>query len=100
MGDRYTVTALSGTTVHLAPAPGSTAPPVALVIQLLAAAADFAVLNQTGAPASDGPLPTWSMLEGISADSARDTRIWRRHVIEVETGLLPDMPEGSTPREG
>ncbi|MFF9157457.1 integrase [Streptomyces sp. NPDC014846] len=100
MGDRYTVTALSGTTVHLAPAPGSTAPPVALVIQLLAAAADFAVLDQTGAPTSDGPLPTWSMLEGISADSARDARIWRRHLIEVETGLLPDMPEGSTPREG
>ncbi|MFI1376090.1 integrase [Streptomyces longwoodensis] len=100
MGDQYTVSALSGTAVHLMPAPGSVAPPIAAAIQFLAVAEDFAVLDQTGVPVAAGPFPNWAMLEGVSADCARDARIWQRHVIEVDTGLLPDAPEGSRPREG
>ncbi|HEY8986369.1 MAG TPA: integrase [Streptomyces sp.] len=100
MGDQYTVSALSGTTVHLVPAPASAAPPIAAAIQFLAVAEDFAVLDETGRPLATDPLPNWSMLEGVSADCARDARTWRRHVIEVETGLLPGVPEGSRPREG
>ncbi|MEU9523273.1 integrase [Streptomyces sp. NPDC048224] len=100
MGDQYTVSALSGTTVHLVPAPGSAASPIAAAIQFLAVAEDFAVLDETGRPLAADPLPNWSMLEGVSADCARDARTWRRHVIEVETGLLPGVPEGSRPREG
>ncbi|MFC9679428.1 integrase [Streptomyces sp. NPDC056948] len=100
MGSHYTVSALSGTTVHLAPAPGSAAPPIAAGIQFLAAAEDFAVLDETGLPVSADPFPDWAMLEGVSPDCARDARIWRRHVVEVDTGLLPGVPEGSKPREG
>ncbi|MEY2244841.1 integrase [Streptomyces sp. BF23-18] len=100
MGERYTVSALSGTTVHLAPAPGSAAPPIAATIQFLAVAEDFAVLDETGLLLAADPFPNWAMLEGVSPDCARDARIWRRHVIEVDTGLLPDVPESSRPREG
>jgi transposase InsO family protein len=100
MGNHYTVSALSGTTVHLAPAKGWAAPPCAVLIQFLAAAADFAVLDESGRPLSADPLPNWSMLEGVNPDCAREARMWRRHVIEVDTGLLPEVPEDSTPREG
>ncbi|MFJ2967564.1 integrase [Streptomyces collinus] len=100
MGEQYTVSALSGTTVHLVPAPGSAAPPIAATIQFLAVAEDFAVLDETGLPRATDPFPNWAMLEGVSPDCARDARIWRRHVIEVDTGLLPGVPEGSRPREG
>ncbi|WP_371601190.1 hypothetical protein [Streptomyces sp. NBC_00564] len=100
MGSHYAVSALTGTTVHLAPSAGSAAVPVTVVIQFLAAAEDFAVLDEAGLPPLTGPLPNWSMLEGVSPDCAREARIWRRHVIEVDTGLLPDVPDGSMPREG
>ncbi|MGW0652676.1 integrase [Streptomyces umbrinus] len=100
MGNHYMVSALVGTTVHLAPAHGSAVPPITAVIQFLAAAEDFAVLDEAGLPVSADPLPNWSMLEGVSSDCAREARIWRRHVIEVDTGLLPDVPDGSRPREG
>ncbi|MFD4998652.1 hypothetical protein [Streptomyces buecherae] len=100
MGSPYTVSALTGTTVHLAPAEGSAAPPVTVVIQFLTAVEDFAVLDEAGLPLLADPLPNWSMLEGVSSDCAREARIWRRHVIEVDTGLLPGVPDGSRPREG
>ncbi|MDX2939301.1 DDE-type integrase/transposase/recombinase [Streptomyces ipomoeae] len=100
MGEQYTVSALSGTTVHLATAPGSAASPIAAAIQFLAVAEDFAVLDETGLPLAADPFPNWAMLEGVSPDCARDARTWRRHIIEVETGLLPGVPEGSRPREG
>ncbi|WP_078493204.1 DDE-type integrase/transposase/recombinase [Streptomyces griseorubens] len=100
MGSHYGVSALSGTTVHLEPAPGGAAPAVSVPIQFLAAAEDFAVLDRSGRPVSAQPLPNWSMLEGVSAECAHEARMWRRHVIEVDTGLLPEVPEGSRPREG
>ncbi|MCQ9178647.1 DDE-type integrase/transposase/recombinase [Streptomyces sp. IBSBF 2953] len=100
MGEQYTVSALSGTTVHLVPAPGSAASPIAAVIQFLAVAEDFAVLDSTGLVLAARPFPNWAMLEGVSPDCARDARTWQRHVIEVDTGLLPGVPEGSRPREG
>ncbi|MEV6948557.1 integrase [Streptomyces sp. NPDC051172] len=100
MGSHYTVSALLGTTVHLAPAKGYAAPPCAVLIQFLAAAEDFAVLDRSGRPLSADPLPNWSMMEGVSPECASEARTWRRHIIEVDTGLLPEVPEGSTPREG
>jgi hypothetical protein len=76
-GEQYTVSALSGTTVHLAPAPGSAAPSIAAAIQFLAVAEDFAVLDETGLPLAANPFPNWAMLEGVSPDCARDARTWR-----------------------
>ncbi|CAM2812078.1 transposase family protein [Streptomyces albus] len=99
-GGRYTVTALSGVTVHLAPQAGSPQPPAAVLLAALAAAEDFAVLNGAGRPVPHTVMPDWALLEGISEEAAREARIWERHVIEVDTGLLPGVPEGSLPREG
>lgn len=99
-GERYTVIALEGVTVHLAPRPGSGLPLVALPLGLLAAADDFAVLDSQGRPVSYEALPDWSLLEGINPDAAREAYVWERHVIEVDTGLLPNQPEDATPRPG
>jgi hypothetical protein len=99
-GGRYTVTALSGVTVHLAPQADSPQPAAAVLLAALAAAEDFAVLDGAGRPIQHTVMPDWALLEGISEEAAREARIWERHVIEVDTGLLPGVPEGSPPREG
>ncbi|MFF1962472.1 integrase [Streptomyces sp. NPDC058232] len=99
-GEPYTVIALDGVTVHLAPRPGSGLPLVAMPLGLLAAADDFAVLDVEGRPVSYEALPNWSLLEGINPDAAREAYIWERHIIEVSTGLLPNQPEDATPRPG
>ncbi|MFH9229013.1 hypothetical protein [Streptomyces lydicus] len=97
----YTVVTLDGVSVHLAPRPGSGLPLVQLPLPVLAAADDFAVLDSTGQPMAHAELPDWSRLEGIKSDDAvREARIWERHVIEVETGLLPRQPEDATSRPG
>jgi transposase InsO family protein len=99
-GCRYTVIALSGTTVHLAPGPGEQAAPAVVLLPALAAAADFEVLGRAGAAASRGPMPNWSRMEGISEQSAQDAYAWERHVVEVDTGLPLDPLEGARPRPG
>jgi hypothetical protein len=96
----YTVIALEGVTVHMALRPGSGLPLVALPLGLLAAADDFAVLDSQGRPVSYETLPDWSLLEGINPDAAREAYIWERHIIEVDTGLLPNQPEDAAPRPG
>ncbi|MEU6182958.1 hypothetical protein [Streptomyces coeruleorubidus] len=98
--ERYTVIALDGVTVHLAPRPGSGLPLVALPLGVLAAANDFAVLDADGLPVTSKALPDWSRLEGISTEAAREAYLWERHVIEVDTGLLPNQPDDATPRPG
>ncbi|MFE0824248.1 hypothetical protein [Streptomyces sp. NPDC058847] len=99
-GERYTVVSLEGATVHLAPRPGSGLPLVALAVGVLAAADDFAVLDAEGRPVTYAVLPDWSRLEGISTEAAREAYLWERHIIEVDTGLLPGVPEDAAPRPG
>ncbi|KPI08371.1 hypothetical protein OK074_3668 [Actinobacteria bacterium OK074] len=36
----------------------------------------------------------------VREDAVREARIWERHIIEVDTGLLPGRPEGAPPRPG
>lgn len=98
--ETYSVIALDGISVHLAPRPGSGLPLVQLPLPTLAAAEDFAVLDATGQPVTYTELPDWSRLDGIKENAAREARIWERHVIEVETGLLPGQPEDAVPRPG
>ncbi|MGW4904465.1 DDE-type integrase/transposase/recombinase [Streptomyces albidoflavus] len=99
-GERYSVLSLEGVRVQLAPRPGSGLPLVTVPLGLLAAADDFAVLDAEGQPVSHGALPDWSRLEGIVPEVAREAYLWERHIIEVDTGLLPNMAEDATPREG
>nr|WP_250847755.1 hypothetical protein [Streptomyces hygroscopicus] len=87
-------------TVHLAPQAGNPQPPAAVLLEALAAAKDFAVLDGAGRPGQHTVMPDWALLEGISEEAAREARIWERHVIGVDTGLLPGAPEDSLPREG
>ncbi|RNG17861.1 transposase [Streptomyces botrytidirepellens] len=98
--ETYSVVTFDGMRVQLAPRPGSGLPLVQLPLPVLAAAGDFAVLDATGQPVEHAELPDWSRLEGINSDAAREARIWERHVVEVETGLLPGQPQDATPRPG
>lgn len=99
-GEPYSIIALDGVTVHMAPRPGSGLPLVALPLGVLGAADDFAVLDADGRPVSYEAMPDWSLMEGINTDAARDAYLWERHIIEVSTGLLPHQPEDATPRPG
>ncbi|MFE0630861.1 integrase [Streptomyces sp. NPDC058864] len=100
LGETYTVLDLDGLSVRLAPRPGSEFPLLQLAWPLLASAADFAVLDAAGQPVARQALPDWARLEGINSDAAREARIWERHVLEIDTGLLPGQPEDATPRPG
>lgn len=96
----YTVIGFEGVAVDLAPRPGSGLPLVRMPLPVLAAADDFAVLDASGSPQVREELPDWSRLEGISEVAEREVRIWERHIIEVETGLLPGQPDDAVPRPG
>lgn len=95
-GGRYTVAGLDGVRVLLADDGGQA--PVAVLLPLLVAAADFAVLNEAGHPVVQAELPDFALMEGIPADAAEAALRWELAVIEVDTGLLPGAPPGSRPR--
>lgn len=101
-GGEYRVRALSGAVVSLAPAGQVPAghEGVQVPLAVLAAAPDFAVLDAAGKPVAHDPLPDWALLEGISPEAAVEARLWQRSIIEVETGLPPDAPDGARPRAG
>jgi hypothetical protein len=97
-GGRYTVTGLDGGWVHLTADPDSGLAPASVLLPVLAAASDFAVLDATGGPLVQAELPDFALLEGIPAHAAEAARRWERAVIEVETGLPPGAPPGARPR--
>ncbi|MCZ4120249.1 hypothetical protein [Streptomyces sp. H39-S7] len=99
-GELYTVASLDGVTVQLQPRPGSGLLPVAAPLAALAAADDFAVLDPDGQPLTHLVLPDWSLLQGVSPDAAVEARLWERHIVEIDTGVLPGRPQGSVPRPG
>ncbi|MGC0344392.1 transposase InsO family protein [Streptomyces sp. SLBN-8D4] len=96
-GSVYAVAGLDGVTVHLAPVGGDQAP-VSVVLAVLAAAVDFAILDGAGQPLAQAELPDFAALEGVSAAAAEAAQAWWRAVIEVDTGLPPDAPAGARPR--
>jgi hypothetical protein len=86
------VVGLAGTTVRLQDDHGG----VALVLfSHLMAAADFELL---GVEPSAVPLPPFGMLDTVPGPALARAQMWERHLIEVETGLPPDSPEGAVPR--
>lgn len=90
-GAEYTVVGLSGTSVRLAGADGS-----ATVIALahLQAAADFTV------PCAGPPvrLPALGLLDAVPQPVLERARWWECHIIEVETGRLPNTDADGAPR--
>ncbi|MFE7029122.1 integrase [Streptomyces sp. NPDC057621] len=96
-GSRHTVAGLDGRSVHLVPE-GGDRPPVSVLLVMLAAAADFAVLDEAGQPVVQAELPDFAALEGVPAHAAEAAQQWWRAVIEVDTGLPPGAAPGARPR--
>src|SRR5664279_3678442 len=49
------------------------------------------------------PLPMvepFGLLDGLPEKVLQDAREWERHLVEVETGLPPNPPPGTQPRQG
>ncbi|MET9080555.1 Mu transposase C-terminal domain-containing protein [Streptomyces sp. NPDC004237] len=90
-GLEHTVVAVAGTTVRLLSAAGE---PSVVLAAYLFAAADFEVIGSVPV----APLTSQGLLEGLPKRVAEAACRWERHLIEVETGLPPDAPEGSVPR--
>ncbi|MFJ8391866.1 Mu transposase C-terminal domain-containing protein [Streptomyces sp. NPDC094144] len=90
-GLEQTVVAVAGTTVRLLSAAGE---PSTVLVAYLFAAADFEVIGSAPVP----PLTSQGLLEGLPKEVAEAACRWERHLIEVETGLVPDAPAGAVPR--
>ncbi|MFC1421282.1 integrase [Streptacidiphilus cavernicola] len=97
-GARYTVAGLDGMTVHLTGDPLGGGELASVLLPVLAAAADFAVLDGADRPVAQAELPDFALLEGIPARAAQDARRWELAVVEVDTGLPPGAPPGARPR--
>ncbi|WP_327146897.1 TnsA-like heteromeric transposase endonuclease subunit [Nocardia sp. NBC_01327] len=67
-----------------------------VALAFLLAAEDFELVGAAAAPKVE-PI---NLLESLPEKVLETARDWERHVIEVETGLLPDAPQGSEPRLG
>lgn len=91
-GAEHQVVAIDGTSVRLA---GDLGGQLVLLTHLVAAE-DFALIEQPDETARPGVLA--DLLEDVPADLAERARWWERHVLEVETGLVPGAPIGTTPR--
>src|SRR6478752_7042439 len=86
-GQTWLVVAMSGTTVSMQGPSGQLA---AVLVTQLVATTDFELLDQP----QSSPVPRDSLVEGL--DPAQRSRIRRleRHLLQVDTGVLPD-DEGS-----
>jgi hypothetical protein len=87
----HLVVALTGTLVRLRSDDGTEA--VVLAAYLMASP-EFAVVGSDPPPAVE----PFGLLDGLPAKVLENAREWERHLVEVETGLPPDPPEGATPR--
>jgi hypothetical protein len=83
-GAEHAVVALSGSSVRLLAASGET---TLVAMPYLLAVPHFAVVG-TGPLARLSPL---GLLESLPAKVAEAAQAWERHLIEVETGLPPDV---------
>jgi transposase InsO family protein len=93
-GGEYQVAGLDGATVRLAAGGGAGGPSVVLLTHLLGAA-DFVVVSGAVPGARLGSL---SLLEGLPPSVAARAAWWERHVVELLTGLAPDVAGGAAVR--
>ncbi|MCA1271746.1 integrase [Streptomyces rubiginosohelvolus] len=96
-GRGYQVAGLDGMNVLLAE--GTDGGRVSSVLlPVLAAASDFAVLDGAGVAVARAELPDFALLDGVPEWAAQAARRWELAVIEVDTGLPPGAPPGAVPR--
>lgn len=91
-GRAHTVVGLAGTTVRLLDDHGGAA---LVLFSHLMASEGFELLDSRSDAA---PMPPFGLLDTVPEPALRRARFWERHLIEVETGLPPDAPEGAAPR--
>ncbi|WFB83822.1 MULTISPECIES: transposase [Streptomyces] len=97
-GGVYAIAALEGSLVHLAADADGCEGGVAVLLSVLAAARDFAVLDASGHALEQAELPDFALLEGISESASEEALAWHRAVVEVDTGLAPGAARGAVPR--
>lgn len=90
-GTDYLVVALAGTAVRLRADDGAEA---VVLASYLMASPEFAVLGCDPLPSID----SFGLLDGLPVKVLEDAREWERHLVEVQTGLPPQSPEGAVPR--
>ncbi|GIF75672.1 helix-turn-helix domain-containing protein [Asanoa siamensis] len=81
-GGTHTVVAISGNAIRLLSAAGAT---TVVALPFLLAAADFELVGAVPASRVD----PHGLLDALPAHALRAARDWERHLIEVETGLVP-----------
>lgn len=92
-GSEHRVVGMSGTSVRLAGTDGTV---TVVLLSHLVASDGFAVVAGQAVPAAT---PAQVMtLEDVPAEAAAAAREWERHVVEVETGLPPGAPPGTSPK--
>ena len=90
-GADHQVVALAGTSVRLRSDAG--AEQVVLVAHLMAAPG-FAIVDADPTP----QVEPFGLLDSLPEDVLAAAKQWQRHLVEVETGLPPDAPDGAVPR--
>ncbi|MFD4998703.1 hypothetical protein [Streptomyces buecherae] len=97
-GSVHAVAALEGPLVHLAADAAGGEGGAAVLLAVLAATPDFAVLDASGHVVEQDELPDFALLDGIPEAAAQEALAWHRAVIEVDTGLPPGAARGAVPR--
>lgn len=92
-GDEHQVVGLAGTSVRLRCQTGAES---VVLASYLMASPDFQVTGGQPLPQLE-PVGLLDTLPPEARDAAME---WRRHVVEVETGLPPDAEPGAMPRPG
>ena len=88
----HTVVGLSGTTVHLVDDVGVSS---LMLFSHLVACKGFELLDSSPEVMA---VPPFGLLDTVPESVVRKARFWERHLIEIETGIPPDAPEGTAPR--
>lgn len=92
-GGEHQVVAVAGTSVRLRSGDGLEQ--VVLGTHLMAAPG-FAVIDGALLPA----IEPFGLLDGLPPAVVEEARDWERHLVEVETGLSPNPPDGAEPHRG
>ncbi len=90
-GAEHQVVGLLGASVRLR---GETGVEQVVLAGYLMAAPDFQVLGAQPLPAVE-PV---GLLDTLPEDVLAEAKRWEQHIVEVETGLPPHAPPGSSPR--
>lgn len=97
---RYLIVAVQGSTVHLA-ALDEHGQDARVLVSVLVATVDFAVLDEAGMPQEPETLPDLSVLDRLDEHQRKEVQRWKEHVQEVLTGRPLHARDGRfTPRPG